>query len=219
MSSRRLYQHFKRLHCFHIQGQEGKRRKKPVWRASSRFLAWLTLQPARWEEVPSSAVLVDICQVTLYYIPEDSYYHDYLKSCILMAVSILCEVVSASHNRTNLNPSWEAASCAATQELPSILWNPNIHNHLHEIPPQVPILPDQLSSHHPIQSLKDLHLGCPILPDQSRSHHPILSLKDLHLGCPSGLFPCGFPTNIPYAFLFSPVMLALPISSSLTWGF
>jgi hypothetical protein len=42
--------------------------------AASRFFAWLSLQPTRWEAVPSSAVFVDLCQVTLYYIPEDSYY-------------------------------------------------------------------------------------------------------------------------------------------------
>jgi hypothetical protein len=49
--------------------------------------------------------------------------------------------------------------------------------------------------------------------------HPIsLSLRyililstHLHLGLPSGLFPSGFPTNIPYAFLFSPIVpRALP---------
>jgi hypothetical protein len=28
---------------------------------------------------------------------------------------------------------------------------------------------------------------------------------DLHLGLRSGLFPSGFPTNILYAFLFSPI--------------
>jgi hypothetical protein len=26
-----------------------------------------------------------------------------------------------------LSPSWEAVNCAATQELPSILWNPKVH--------------------------------------------------------------------------------------------
>jgi hypothetical protein len=28
---------------------------------------------------------------------------------------------------TELGPSWEAANCIATQELPSILWNPKVH--------------------------------------------------------------------------------------------
>jgi hypothetical protein len=30
-------------------------------------------------------------------------------------------------NLMELSPSWEVAICAATQELPSILWNPKVH--------------------------------------------------------------------------------------------
>jgi hypothetical protein len=45
-------------------------------------------------------------------------------------------------------------------------------------------------------------------PDRSNPSHPISILilsTYLRLGLPSGLFPFGFPTNILYTFLFSPI--------------
>jgi hypothetical protein len=39
-----------------------------------------------------------------------------------------------------LGTSWEAASCAATQELPNILRNPNVHYFVHKTQPLGPIL-------------------------------------------------------------------------------
>jgi hypothetical protein len=90
-----------------------------------------------------------------------------------------------------LSPSWEAANCAANQKFPSILWNPKVHYHVHW----------SLSWARPIQSIQS---------------HPI-SLRSililptyLRLGLPSGLIPSGFPTNILYAFLFSPIRATCP---------
>jgi hypothetical protein len=48
--------------------------------------------------------------------------------------------MSVTRNSMEPSPSREAASCAATQELLSILWNPNVHCHVRKSPPLIPIL-------------------------------------------------------------------------------
>jgi hypothetical protein len=82
-----------------------------------------------------------------------------------------------------LSPSWEAANCAATQELPSILWNPKVHYHVHKIPPLIPIL-RQINPYHPI--LSKIHYNI-VHPPMSRSTQWSLSFWLSH----------QYPTCIP----------------------
>jgi hypothetical protein len=58
-----------------------------------------------------------------------------------------------------LTHSREAASCAATQELPNILWIPNVHYRVHKNFPLVSIL-SQINSVHTIPScLSKIHFN------------------------------------------------------------
>ena len=68
---------------------------------------------------------------------------------------------------------------AANQEIPRILWNPEVHYRTHKRPPPVPIL-------------SQLHL-VPTTPSHWRS--VLILFSHLRLGLPNGLFPSGFHTK------------------------
>jgi hypothetical protein len=85
-----------------------------------------------------------------------------------------------------LSPSWEAANCAATQELHSVLWNPKVHYRVHKSPPLIPNL----------RQIDPIHTNPSYI---SKIHFNIVH-PPLRVGVPSGLFPSEFPTIILYAF-------------------
>jgi hypothetical protein len=119
--------------------------------------------------------------------------HQNSNLCILPLSLLMPWLSHDCHSLMELSPSWEAANCAATQELPSVLWNPNVHYRVHKNPPLVPIL-SQIDLIHTIPScLSNIHFNI-IHPPTSWSSY-------MHL------------SSLPF------VLHALPISSSLTWSF
>ena len=63
---------------------------------------------------------------------------------------------------------WEASWFAASQEIPRISWNPNVHYRTHKRLPPVPILGQPNPVHRPISHLLEIHPNI-IHPSMPRS--------------------------------------------------
>jgi hypothetical protein len=82
--------------------------------------------------------------------------HGYITAAI-SAISTLA--TPFTYLLMELSASWEAANCAASQELPSVLWNPKVHYRLHKSPPPVLIL-SQIDPNPTIRSyLSKIHFN------------------------------------------------------------
>jgi len=57
------------------------------------------------------------------------------------------------------SPSWEANRFSASQEIPRILWNPEVHYRSHKRPPPVPILSQLDPAHNPTSHSLNIHLN------------------------------------------------------------
>ena len=106
-------------------------------------------------------------------------------------------------NSMEQSPSWEANRYSASQEILSIPWNQNVHDHTHNSPPPVLILTHSNTVYtSPSHFLKTNFKG----------------ISHLRLGLPSGLFPSGLLTKTLNAPLLPPYALyAQSISFFFIW--
>jgi hypothetical protein len=89
---------------------------------------------------------------------------------------ITCLLTYLLHEQS---PSWEAGRSSASQEIPHILWNPEVYYRIYKFAPPVPILNQINPVHGPHSTFW-------------RSNQTLSFC--LSQGIPSGLFPLGFPT-------------------------
>ena len=93
------------------------------------------------------------------------------------------------------SPSWEATTFSASQEIPHILWYPNVHYRIHKSSPHVPLLSKINQVYDsPLQFL-NMHFN--IIPH-------------LRLGLPSGIFPSNLATKTLYAPHLFPIRATCP---------
>jgi len=94
-----------------------------------------------------------------------------------------------------MEPSWEADNFSCGKEISRLLWNPKVHHPVHKSPSLTPNLNRMNPVHNFPHSSFQIHSNIifPSMPNFA-----------------TGLFPSGFPANILYTFLISPIRAVCP---------
>ena len=100
------------------------------------------------------------------------------KPILLLCLCVLVQIYTLTYSIVQ-SPSWEANWFAASQEIPLILWNPNVHYRTQNRPPPVPILGQSNPVHIPTSHLLEIHPNI-IHPSTPRSPQWSLSLRLPH---------------------------------------
>ena len=91
---------------------------------------------------------------------------------------------SKVYNKNSMkpSPSWKNSWSSTSQDIPRILWNPNVHYRIHNSPPSVPILS---------------HINPVNVPYHTYWRSILILSSHLCLSLLGDLFPTSFPTKTP----------------------